>query len=56
MTCADSADSAPYRVGRPIGIDREAYSSSPMLIATDTRKAIVHGTFLKPSTKRSDVG
>ena len=26
-----------------------------MLIATETRKASVHGTFRKPSTKRSDV-
>jgi hypothetical protein len=26
-----------------------------MLIATETRKASVHGTLRKPSTKRSDV-
>jgi hypothetical protein len=26
-----------------------------MLIATETRKAIVHGTFLNPSTKRREV-
>jgi hypothetical protein len=26
-----------------------------MLIATETRKAIVHGTFLNPSTNRSEV-
>ena len=37
------ADSAPYRIGRPIGIARDATSSRPMLIATETKKAIVHG-------------
>src|SRR4051812_15650915 len=34
---------------------REASSSSPMLIATDTRKASVQGILRKPSTKRSEV-
>ena len=34
----------------PIGIEREAYSSKAMLIATEARKASVHGRFLKPST------
>src|SRR6185369_3364987 len=34
---------------------RAASSSKPMLIATETRKASVQGTFRKPSTKRSEV-
>src|SRR5262245_37133063 len=34
---------------------REASSSKPMLIATDTRKARVQGRFRNPSTKRSEV-
>jgi hypothetical protein len=37
---ADRADAAPHRVGGPIGIERAASSSSAMLIATDTRKAM----------------
>src|SRR3954453_22139733 len=36
-------------------MEREATSSSPMLTATEARKASVQGTFLKPSTKRSEV-
>src|SRR5436305_11543616 len=36
-------------------MEREATSSKPMLIATDIRKASVHGTFRNPSTKRSEV-
>src|SRR6185369_15802486 len=38
-----------------IGIERDATSSNPMLIATETRNAAVHGPLRKPSTKRSDV-
>src|SRR5260221_1575113 len=38
-----------------MGIEREATSSSPMLTATEARKASVHGRFLKPSTNRSEV-
>src|SRR3954469_19448232 len=36
-------------------MEREASSSSPMLIATETRKASVHGKLRKPSTNRSEV-
>src|SRR4030095_7792901 len=39
----------------PIGIDRDASSSRPMLIVTDTRNAIVQDTLRKPSTNRSAV-
>src|SRR3954469_21521889 len=38
-----------------MGIDRDATSSSAMLIATDTRKASVHGALRKPSTNLSEV-
>src|SRR5437763_3703118 len=36
-------------------MERDATSRSPMLTATEARKASVHGRFLKPSTKRSEV-
>ncbi len=39
----------------PSGSSRDASSSNAMLIATETRKASVHGKFLKPSTNRSEV-
>jgi len=39
----------------PIGIERDASSKSPMLIATETRKVRVQGMFRKPSTKRREV-
>ena len=53
---ANGADAAPHGIGRAHRDgSRAASSRSAMLIATETRKAIVHGTFRKPSTKRSDV-
>src|SRR5690348_4268831 len=36
-------------------MEREATSRSPMLIATEIRKASVHGRLRKPSTNRSEV-
>src|SRR4029079_528247 len=36
-------------------MERDATSSSPMLTATEARKASVQGRFLNPSTKRREV-